>query len=111
MIVNALWVVFRSDDLYQAGRFFMNMLGVNNNGFYSDLAVMLIRENLVFLVLGILFSMPIARNMNEILYKNPKSAVNRIGILVYPVGLMMLLIVCVAYMASGTYNPFIYFNF
>lgn len=87
------------------------MLGVNNNGFYSDLAVMLIRENLVFLVLGILFSMPIARNMNEILYKNPKSAVNRIGILVYPVGLMMLLIVCVAYMASGTYNPFIYFNF
>ena len=55
--------------------------------------------------------MPIARNMNEILYKNPKSAVNRIGILVYPVGLMMLLIVCVAYMASGTYNPFIYFNF
>lgn len=111
MIVNALWVVFRADNLYQAGRFFMNMLGVNNNGFYSDLAVMLIRENLVFIVLGILFSMPIARNMNEILYKNPKSGINRVGTLVYPIGLMVLLVICVAYLASGTYNPFIYFNF
>lgn len=111
MVVNALWVVFRADNLYQAGRFFMNMLGVNHNGFYSDLAVMMIRENIVFLVLGILFSIPIARNMNEILYKNPKSAVSRLGTIVYPIGLMALLVVCVAYMASGTYNPFIYFNF
>lgn len=111
MIVNALWVVFRADNLYQAGRVFMNMLGVNNNGFYSDLAVMMIRENFVFLFLGIVFSMPIARNMNEILYKNPKSVINRMGTVVYPIGLMALLVVCVAYMASGTYNPFIYFNF
>ncbi len=111
MIVNALWVVFRADNLYQAGRFFMNMLGINNNGFYSDLAVMLIRENLVFLVLGILFSMPVARNMNEILYKNPRSGIRWAAVLFYPVGLLALLVVCVAYLASGTYNPFIYFNF
>lgn len=111
MIVNALWVVFRANDLYQAGRFFMNMLGVNNNGFYSDLAVMLIRENFAFWILGILFAMPIARNMNEILYKNPKSGISRVCTLCYPVGLMILLVVCVAYLASGTYNPFIYFNF
>lgn len=111
MVVNALWVVFRADDLYQAGRFFMNMLGVNNNGFYSDLAVMLIRENLVFIVLGILFSMPIARKMNERMYHNPHSAMSRVCTLLYPVGLMVLLVVCVAYLASGTYNPFIYFNF
>lgn len=111
MIVNALWVVFRAEDLYQAGRFFMNMLGLNNNGFYSDMAVMLIRENLLFLILGVLFSMPIARNMNEILYKNPRLGISRICTVLYPVGLLGLLVICVAYLASGTYNPFIYFNF
>lgn len=111
MIVNALWVVFRAENLYQAGRFFMNMLGINNNGFYSDLAVMLLRENLVFILLGILFSMPIARNMNEILYRNPKAGISRVCTLCYPIGLMVLLAVCVSYLASGTYNPFIYFNF
>ena len=111
MVVNAAWVVFRANDLYQAGRFFMNMLGVNNNGFYSELAVMLIRENWVFIVLGILFSTPIARNMNNILYKKPNSAVNMVYTIIYPIGMLLLLIVSVSYLASGTYNPFICFNF
>lgn len=111
LVINAGWVIFRADDLYQAGRFFMNMLGINGNGFYSDLAVMLIRENWVFLVLGILFSTPIARNMNELLYKKANSRVNKIYTAVYPVGMLLLLIVSVSYLASGTYNPFIYFNF
>lgn len=111
LVINAGWVVFRADDLYQAGRFFMNMLGVNGNGFYSDLAVMLIRENWVFLLLGILFSTPIARNMNELLYKKTNSWVNKIYTAVYPIGMLLLLIVSVSYLASGTYNPFIYFNF
>lgn len=111
MVVNAGWVVFRADDLYQAGRFFLNMMGLNSNGFYSDTAVLLIRENWVFLLAGIIFSMPIARNMNEMFYKNPDSKVNKACTLLYPVGMLLLLIVSVSYLASGTYNPFIYFNF
>lgn len=111
MVVNAAWVVFRADDLYQAGRFFMNMLGVNRNGFYSSTAVMLLRENWVFLLLGILFSMPIARNMNKMLYKHPNSLVNKLYTIIYPIAMALLLIICVSYLASGTYNPFIYFNF
>lgn len=111
LVVNAAWVVFRANDLYQAGRFFMNMLGINNNGFYSDIAVMLIRENWVFLVLGIVFSTPIARNMNEMLYAKQGSVVNKLYTVLYPVVMLIILIVSVSYLASGTYNPFIYFNF
>ena len=111
LVVNAAWVVFRADNLYQAGRFFMNMLGLNNNGFYSDTAVMLIRENWVFLLLGIVFSTPIARNMNEILYEKQGSVVNKLYTVLYPVVMLLILIISVSYLASGTYNPFIYFNF
>ncbi len=111
MVVNAAWVVFRADDLYQAGRFFMNMLCLNNNGFYSDTAVMLIRENWVFLVLGIVFSTPIARNMNEMIYAKPDSRINKLYTIVYPVVMLGILVISVSYLASGTYNPFIYFNF
>lgn len=111
LVVNAGWVVFRADDLYQAGRVFLNMLGMNNNGFYSDTAVMLLRENWVFLLLGIVFSTPIARNMNEILYTNQKSLINILYTLLYPVAMLLLFLVSVSYLASGTYNPFIYFNF
>lgn len=111
MVVNAGWVVFRADDLYQAGRFFLNMLGQNGNGFYSDLAVLLVRENSVFLLFGLIFSTPVARKVNEWLYQHRDSAVSGICALVYPVGMMILLVISVSYLASGTYNPFIYFNF
>lgn len=111
MVVNTGWVIFRSADLYQAGRFFINMLGMNNNGFYSDLAVMLIRENWTFLLLGLIFSTPIARKMNEMIYGNVDSLTNKVYTLFYPIIMFLLLLISVSYLASGTYNPFIYFNF
>lgn len=111
LVVNAGWVIFRADNLYQAGRFFMNMLGWNNNGFYSDTAVMLIRENWIFLLLGMVFSTPIARNMNQMLYEKQNSAVNKLYTALYPIVLLLILIISVSYLATGTYNPFIYFNF
>lgn len=111
LVVNTAWVVFRADDLYQAGRFFLNMLGLNNNGIYSDTAVLLLHENWVFLLLGIVFCMPVARTMNSLLYQKPGSWVNKWYTLIYPAGMLLLLIVSVSYLASGTYNPFIYFNF
>lgn len=111
LAVNAGWVIFRADNLYQAGRFFLNMLGLNRNGFCSDVAWMLLRENWVFLLLGLVFSMPLARNMNEYLYHHPKSALGHGLTVLYPLGLAALFIVSVCYLMSGTYNPFIYFNF
>lgn len=111
LVINAGWVVFRADDLYQAGRFFLNMMGLNNNGFYSDVAVMLVRENWVFLLLGILFSTPIARNMNELLFREKESSINKVYTMFYPLVMFTILVISVCYLASGTYNPFIYFNF
>lgn len=111
LVVNAGWVIFRADDIYQAGRFFLNMLGRNNNGFYSDTAWMLIRENWVFLVLGVVFSTPIARKMNEWLYQKQDSFGNKVCTVCYPVAMLLLLVISISYLASGTYNPFIYFNF
>ena len=89
----------------------MNMLGLNHNGFFSDIAWMLLRENWVFLLLGIVFSLPLARNMNAYLYDHPKSAAGRCLTVLYPLGLAALFVVSVCYLMSGTYNPFIYFNF
>ena len=89
----------------------MNMLGINRNGFYSDLAVMMIRENWVFLVLGVIFSTPIARNMNEMFFKSSNTKIHYIYTALYPIAMLLLLIVSVSYLASGTYNPIIYFNF
>ena len=111
LIVNFAWVVFRAEDLYQAGRFLLNMLGLNHNGLWSDRAVLLLRENWVFFGAGILFSAPLARIGNEYLFRQKNTSFNKVLAVCYPAAMSLLFLTCVAYLASGTYNPFIYFNF
>lgn len=111
LVVNFAWVLFRADDLYQAGRFYMNMFGINRNGFYSGQALILLRENWVFLLAGVIFAVPVTRQVNEYLYKHQKSAMNVAISVAYPIVIMLLLLLAVGYLAGGSYNPFIYFNF
>ncbi|MBQ1172784.1 MAG: MBOAT family protein [Lachnospiraceae bacterium] len=110
-IVNFAWVLFRSDNLYQAGRFILNMFGLNRNGFYSGLAIILLKENWIFLLAGIIFATPVARKMNECLYHQRISLKNGVISVIYPVAIMLLFILSLGYLAAGNYNPFIYFNF
>lgn len=110
-VVNLAWVLFRSDDLFQAGRFILNMFGLNRNGIYSGLAMILIKENWVFLLAGFVFATPIARKANEYLYHHRVSGKNAVISVMYPIVVFLLFLVSVGYLAAGSYNPFIYFNF
>ncbi|SFG75144.1 MBOAT family O-acyltransferase [Oribacterium sp. WCC10] len=109
--VNFLWVLFRSEDIYQAGRFYLNMFGVNNNGFLSDTAFMLLKENIFFILAGILLSTPVVPMFNKWIYEHQKSKVSYVFSFIYPVTMICMIICCISYLIIGSYNPFIYFNF
>ncbi len=111
LIVNFAWVVFRANDLYQAGVFYKNMLGANRNGFMSSVAWMLVRENWVFLLAGLFFMFPVTKEINTYLYTNPKKGISRFLSIAYPPVILLLFVISVSYIVSGSYNPFIYFNF
>lgn len=111
LIVNFAWVVFRANDLYQAGIFYKNMFGTNRNGFFSSLAWMLVRENWVFLLAGLFFMLPVAKDINTYIYENPKNKLSRMLSIAYPPMIIFLFVISVSYIMSGSYNPFIYFNF
>lgn len=103
------WVLFRSKDLVQAGNYFACMFGFGGAGFWSNYAVMFVREQMVFFCSAILFTMPIARRTNQYLFQERKGTM--VFSLCYPMGIMTLLFLCVTYLVKGNYNPFIYFNF
>jgi alginate O-acetyltransferase complex protein AlgI len=64
LCVVAISLVFlRCASLGETMRFFSNLLGVGGNGFFSDLAVVLARENWTALALGLLFSTPIGHHV------------------------------------------------
>ncbi len=111
LIVTFGWVTFRAKDLYQAGRYYLNMFGLNNNGFYSDLAIVFIKENALWLILGVLLCTPISKKINHLLADRKMSVLGNVYSIAYPIVITGLFIICVVYLARGTYNPFIYFNF
>jgi len=109
LVVILGWVIFRSHNLKDAGTYMGNMFGVHQNGFWSDYTFMFIKEYAVFFIVGIVLSTPIAKRMNKFLVDG--APLSRGLEITYPIGIMLLFLVCISYLIKGTYNPFIYFNF
>lgn len=108
-VINLGWVLFRSANLIEAGKFISSMFGFSGKGFWSDYTFMFLKEYIIFFIAGIVFSMPIAKRMNKLIVDGARgSKILEFG---YPFAIMALFLICVSYLTKGTYNPFIYFNF
>ena len=105
LVVMIGFVMFRAEDIYQASRYYLDMFGLNNNGFFSDIALRLIRENWIYYIAGILFCFPIARNMNERMFKDPSGTLNQVMTLVYPLAMLLLFAICLTFIVVGAYFP------
>ncbi len=97
------WVIFNLTDFQQMGlalkTMFLfqptDMLGVltkDSNIYYG----------LIYIPLGILFSFPLFKKKEER---------GTVGLLIENIVAMLLLFVCIVYLVSSSYNPFIYFRF
>jgi alginate O-acetyltransferase complex protein AlgI len=110
------WVFFRSESLSQAIQYLGSMVGITNASgvkyytlLYFDLKI------LVILIMGIAIATPIASWLGFQLKK--RSNTSRFSALrpaIYAghyVLLVSLFLFSAASLASGTYNPFIYYRF
>ncbi len=108
LVVNTGFVLFRAPTLTEAGQYLLNMLGNTAGGFGFTLESYLNPWTVFMLLLGVLFasSLPeaagrrIAEMKNRLLLTGMETA-----------ALVLLLAVCMMRIVSGTYNPFIYFQF
>jgi len=106
------WMLFRADDLYQASQYFLNLFGLNDNGFVSKVGYMFVREYWFAFLAAVLFSTPIARLFSEWMRKGHGKWVTGILYAVaQPLAYAAVYGICITYLAKGSYNPFIYFNF
>ncbi|MBE5959958.1 MAG: MBOAT family protein [Lachnospiraceae bacterium] len=103
------WVIFRADNVMQAGSYLSDLFLFGGHGFFSSHAVMFVKENLIYFLVGILFSMPVARRVNKRLFNRAKGTM--LLEMIYPFAISGLFFICICYLLKGTYNPFIYFNF
>lgn len=103
------WVIFRAQDLYQAGRFYMNMFGVNYNGIWNDMTGILLREYWFYLIIGVFFCTPVTKVVNHWLVEGKKwRACKVVMTICYPIVFAAVLLLSVSYLMQGSASPFLY---
>lgn len=107
--VNFEWVIFNAPNLEYGVKYCLSMLGyfgnvpiIDNDILYS------LNEYGIFIILGIVFSTPIVRLIED---KVAKSRMLLFAEIVELASCCFIFIWSVAFLILGVHNPFIYFNF
>lgn len=100
------WVVFRAESLTQALLIYKEMFNMSSNMSGDAHLIVMVKENIIFIVAGIIFATPIFRLLEEkITINNPHFR------FIYSSIVFTIFLVCISFMVKSAYNPFIYFNF
>lgn len=114
LIVICCWVLFRSESIGAAGTYLARMFGVGAVYFSDAVALKWFSDYGAFLALGMVLSMPLKMWLEKSTEKLPRNADRAIcTACVYfkPIAVAAVFVLCIAFMPSTNYNPFIYFNF
>ena len=101
------WVIFACDDIGDAGRYILSMLGAN--GFADASSVYYLREHFFILVIGAILSVSFVRRFVAAKVNSLSDERVRFGIRT-AIGAGLYLISLLAVIGSS-YNPFLYFRF
>jgi alginate O-acetyltransferase complex protein AlgI len=106
LIVTVSWAIFRSDTIFDATNYFKQLFDFSTVTNYNYLHFYLTNEVILALVLALFFSTPFfsSRIRNKLITLNSYNTFQSLGI----IGLFLI---CYFYVASDSYNPFIYFRF
>jgi alginate O-acetyltransferase complex protein AlgI len=113
------WVLFRADTFSQATEFFKFMFGFGHAAQAGQpLARYVNNEVLCSIALGVIFSAPTWPCLKGLFARIPEMAPDLIRPAIYIVGFVAeiiligaLFLISAAWLAGGTYNPFIYYRF
>jgi alginate O-acetyltransferase complex protein AlgI len=112
------WVIFRADTFAAAGEFFAALFGCGHAATGASWLQYLKVQTALAAGLGILFSGPTWRwikatgtKLAQVLPAASRPALEISGTALETLLVLALLVISSAWLASGTYNPFIYFRF
>lgn len=101
------WVLFFSSSFGQAADYIRVMFGAGAHGFADRESMYLLTSNLILWLILIFGSTPLVHFRYEHMLRTKKWNTTIINSVVYAA----LFIVCIAYLVTEAYNPFLYFRF
>lgn len=107
VIVAISFIIFSGSDMNTILGQILGLFGIGTTGFASNVSIYYLKSYLIILLIAIVGSAPIAKIIAEKLKKKYPKTINILEMIF----LIILLIICVAYIVSGSFNPFLYFRF
>lgn len=108
-IVMISFVIFQSTDMSQIGVIIKGLFGLNNEALINDTTLYYLKGYAVIIILGIIGSTPLLRNLVNKLSSNSKW--NKIINILQPIYMILLLGIVTIFLVDNSYNPFLYFRF
>lgn len=101
------WVLFEMNSLDKIGGFLGALFGLNGAGLFDSQSFYLLLSNLVIFLLCAVFSTKLIHRPAQWLFKKSEAGYRTVKIIFE----FSLFAVCICYMVTSTFNPFLYFNF
>ena len=101
------WVFFRAAGLKNGLVYLACMFGFMGKGAADALSVFLLKEYLILLAISILGTTPVLKMISE----RMKSKYPVTEICLSGAAVVILMLICCAFISTGSYNPFLYFDF
>lgn len=105
------WVLFRSDNLTQAGAYLRTMFGLNHRELWDDTVIFYLRDYGRALLVGLLCSTPVFSWLKKKASGDRKGGRAAVAEAVSWTLQLALFLCSVGALLMGAHNPFIYFNF
>ncbi len=99
------FVLFNAESIHQAGTDLAGMFGFGGLPLITRESVYYLRSYGVLFLMGFVGATPVVRDTANRVYAT------KLGAILEPVVLILLLIVCSAYLVDGSFSPFLYFRF
>ena len=105
MVVVLGFVLFNATSLQEAVSDIGGMFGLGGVPLVTEQTLYYLRSYGVLFIAAIVGSTPLIKSLGDKLADKP------IGAILEPILLIILLLVCSAYLVDGSFNPFLYFRF
>ena len=103
------FIIFNVNSIGEAWNNIIGLFGANGESLINASTVYYLKSYLVVLVIAIIGSTPLLKNIIEKL--KTKTNANKIINLLEPIAMASILIIVTAYLVDNSYNPFLYFRF
>ena len=105
LVVVLGFVLFNAESLTQAGSDIAGMFGFSGLPLVSAETLYYLRSYAVLFILGFVGATPLVRDTAR------KLGQKKLGAILEPAVLIILLLVCTGYLVDGSFSPFLYFRF